>query len=528
MSASDRPYGAAASTRRRGGGSPEHPTSYAPDFEAFFDVSLDLMVIRDGEGRMVRVNRAWEALLGYKREELEGELMLAFIHPDDAEASRMNMARIAKDFEVDGFINRYRRKDGGHVRLEWRARRAGAYVYGVARDVSERIALERDMAQAREAAEAANHAKSEFLANMSHEIRTPLNGVIGVAAALERTELSEEQRRMAELILTSGATLERVLSDILDISKIEAGRFEIELQTFDPIKELGGLLEVYRLRAAEKGLAFDVALGEAVRHAFIGDAVRLRQILGNLVSNAIKFTERGAVRTRIDVQDAADGASELLMEVSDTGIGFDSAFARDLFGRFRQADESITRRFGGTGLGLAICKSLLDLMGGTIAAESIPGVGSRFSATLPLRRAMEDAFAPVRPRLGEGGFEGLRILVAEDHPTNRQVVEMILRPLGVELTLACDGAEALRALDTESFDVILMDMQMPVLDGLSAVREIRQREAAHGRRTPIIMLSANAMRQHQLDSLKGGADLHVAKPATAAGLIEALAHVLSM
>ena len=498
-----------------------------PDFETFFDVSLDLMVIRDAEGRMVRVNRAWEPLLGYRREQLEGELMARFIHPDDLPASHATMARIVADLEIDGFVNRYRRQDGGYVRLEWRARQIGDYVYAVARDVTERLALQETMTQAREAAEAANRAKSEFLANMSHEIRTPLNGVIGVAAALERTGLTDQQRRMAELILASGASLERVLSDILDISKIEAGRLEIELTPFDPARELGGLLEVHRLRAEDKGLGFEMELGEGACASFIGDAVRLRQVLGNLVSNAIKFTEQGQVRARIDVLPAEAGRYDLLIEVSDTGIGFEAGFARDVFGRFRQADESITRRFGGTGLGLAICKALVELMGGTIGAQSTPGAGSSFTVRVPLQPASEDLSPAAPDRAAELSFEGLRVLVAEDHPVNRLVVEMILQPLGAVMTQVDDGAAALAALEAGSFDVILMDMQMPVLDGLSAVREIRRLEALGGTRTPIIMLSANAMRQHQLDSLEAGADLHVSKPVTAAGLVEAIAQLLT-
>lgn len=511
------------------------------DVATFFAVSLDLLVIRDADFRIVRVNQAWETILGYRADELEGQPMLAFIHPDDVPASHGHMKRMEVERDVSGFINRYRCRDGGYRHLEWRARRDGDLVYGVGRDVTARLAIEAEMAAARASAEAANRAKSDFLANMSHEIRTPLNGVIGVAAALAQTELSTSQREMVELILTSGSTLERVVSDVLDFSKIEAGRLEIEVRPFDLRVEFDKLLELFRLRADEKGLRLPVVYGAAARGEFLGDVVRIKQVLGNLLSNALKFTAAGEVRVGIEVRDPADGGpAELRLEVQDTGVGFDDVFAGKLFQRFSQADETITRRFGGTGLGLSICHALVVMMDGAITATSQPGQGSTFEVRLPLPRrwSLADydgarAAAPgplAAPGAGEGAqLDALRVLLAEDHPINRRVVELILEPLGAVLTTVETGADAVSAFAAGGVDLVLMDMQMPGMDGLAATRAIRELEAAEapGRaRTPIIMLSANAMRQHEEEAHAAGADLHLAKPVTAAGLIAAVARAL--
>jgi signal transduction histidine kinase/ActR/RegA family two-component response regulator len=472
-------------------------------------------------------------------DELEGQPMLSFIHPDDLAASQHQMIRALDEKIVDGFVNRYRCRDGSYRVFEWRAHQQGELVYGVARDVTERMALEAEMSAARVEAEAANTAKSEFLANMSHEIRTPLNGVIGVAAALAQTDLSVRQREMVELILTSGQTLERVVSDVLDFSKIEAGRLEFDIQPFNLRPEMDGLLDLFRVRAEEKGLEFVAAYGPGAAGRFLGDVVRIKQVLGNLLSNAIKFTAHGRIRARIEVREAEDSRpAELVLEVQDSGIGFDAESARRLFQRFSQADGSITRRFGGTGLGLSICQALVQLMGGEILAASEPGRGSQFNVMIPLvRQAAEDMDGDADgPRVelaslvrGQGeAARGPRILLAEDHLINQRVVELILGPVGAVLVKVENGEEAVRAFQSDQFDLVLMDMQMPVMDGLAATRAIRAHEAGNaGRaRTPVVMLSANAMRQHSDDAIAAGADLHLAKPVTAAGLLAAVARVL--
>jgi PAS domain S-box-containing protein len=500
----------------------------------FFEVSPDLLVIRDDQYRILRANRAWEKTLGYTVEELEGQALLSFVHPDDVTATLATMHELEPGAEVSRFVNRYRRRDGGYRYLEWRARREGALTYGVARDVTERLAMEAEMARAKTEAEAASKAKSDFLANMSHEIRTPLNGVIGVAATLAQTPLGDAQREMVELILTSGETLERIVSDVLDFSKIEAGRLEIETAPFDLHAELEGLLAVFRAEAERKGLAFETEISDHASGEYLGDAVRMKQVLGNLLSNAVKFTREGAVRVRADVREVGAGAPPVLaFEVEDTGIGFDEAFGRSLFERFSQADSSITRRFGGTGLGLSICHALVQRMGGEISASSTPGRGSLFRVTLPLARSgppgrgaqardKTAALADLGARAAQGRLE---VLLAEDHEINRRVIELILQPIGARLTQVEDGAQAVEACRRRRFDLVLMDMQMPVMDGLTATRAIRAREAETpgAGRTPIIMLTANAMRQHSEEARAAGADLHLAKPVTPASLLEAVA-----
>jgi len=516
----------------------------ASNLTTFFEVSLDMLCIRDMDLRFVKVNRAWENALGYSIADLEGAPMLPLIHPDDVAASHGHMQRLFVEDEVMGFVNRYRHRDGHYRHLEWRARRVGDMVFGVARDVTERLALEAEMSAARQAAEAANQAKTDFLANMSHEIRTPLNGVIGVVGALSQTDLTPAQREMVALIDTSGVTLERLVSDILDLSKIEAGRLEIEQRVFDLRRELDSLIDLHQLRAQEKNLSFRASYGEQARGEFHGDSTRIKQVLGNLLSNALKFTTAGEVRLAIDVTepDVPGQPCRMTFEVADTGLGFDAETGASLFQRFSQADTTITRRFGGTGLGLSICRSLVEMMGGEITAQSAPGRGSSFQVVIPLARHGSlkaydaDSIGPGQEADSGGGRplsgrdDPLRILLAEDHPTNQKVVELILAPYGVEITIVENGALAVEALRTATFDLVLMDMQMPVMDGLAATRAIRQDELRHADRTriPIVMLSANAMSQHRADAMAAGADLHVAKPVTAEALIAGVREALEI
>jgi signal transduction histidine kinase/ActR/RegA family two-component response regulator len=393
------------------------------------------------------------------------------------------------------------------------------------------------LAAARDAAEQANRAKSEFLANMSHEIRTPLNGVIGIAGALGRTPLTDRQTEMVRLIETSADSLQVLLADVLDLARVEAGRLEITPEPFDLAETALGVAELFRAKADEKGLDLVVRVDERLAPRFIGDAVRLKQILGNLLSNAVKFTEAGEVRLCLEAYPAADGAQAVTLAVEDTGIGFDEETGRRLFSRFAQADGSISRRFGGTGLGLSISSALAELMGGRITASSTPGVGSRFAVSLSLptlaptsaaegddHAGREEALAAV----AEGAGRALRLLVAEDHEVNRRVLQLIFEGLDVDLAMAADGQEALDLFAPGVFDLVLMDMQMPRMDGLEAMAAIRRRERAEGAApTPIIMLTANALPEHETAGRAAGADAFLTKPIVAADLLAAVAAALS-
>jgi PAS domain S-box-containing protein len=439
-------------------------------------------------------------------------------------------------------------------------------IVGVLKNIDREKRNEHAMARALEAAEAANRAKSEFLANMSHEIRNPLNGVMGIASVLGRTDLTPTQREMVDLIVVSAQTLEALLSDVLDLARIEAGRLELRDEPFDLGDVLRSTAAMFEAKAAEKGLALKTVISPAAKAEVRGDMIRIRQIVSNLLSNAVKFTEEGRVSLHVE---ATRGGQSLHMRVSviDTGIGFDEEAGRRLFQRFEQADGSITRRFGGTGLGLSISNSLAEAMGGALSASASPGEGSVFTLDLelplaetPVAHSIEDDLAeaieqaadaklaagaraiiasPADP-LDAGATEAsgltheqsgpaqrpIRILLAEDHPTNRKVVSLMLEAISADLTCVETGEAAVLAVERDSYDVILMDVQMPLMDGLTATSIIRQREAMLARpRTPILALTANAMAEDMQATSAAGVDGHLTKPLAADKLLGAIRDV---
>jgi len=371
--------------------------------------------------------------------------------------------------------------------------------------------------------ERANTEKSRFLANMSHELRTPLNGVIAISETLAGKQTTAKGRELAELIVSSGRLLERVLTDILDFSKIEAGEISLARDEFSMQRLVGGIAELHRASAQGKGLGFRWTVASEAEGRFAGDTVRITQVLSNLLSNAVKFTEAGEVALEVIAY-----GEEVRFQVSDTGIGFDEETGARLFRRFEQADASIRRRFGGTGLGLAISRSLIELMGGRIVVQSTPGRGSTFSVYVPLERLEGEAAEEGGDQAPALDIAGCRVLVAEDHPTNQKVVELILESVGVSPTIVENGQQAIDLLKTERFDVVLMDMQMPELDGLSATMLLREYERETGsKRTPVIMLTANALDEHIRSSHEAGADLHLSKPIHAQALIESIMSAIS-
>jgi signal transduction histidine kinase/CheY-like chemotaxis protein len=410
--------------------------------------------------------------------------------------------------------------DGRWLMLEERRTSDGGLI-GLRVDITDMKAQAAALEEALARTEAANRAKSDFLANMSHEIRTPLNGVMGLAEVLARTPLDHSQRAMLATMVASAGALNQLLCDLLDFSRLEAGKIEIVREAFQldaAVAEAAGLFE-HQARA--KGLDFEVSVSAEAARQVVGDPTRLKQILTNLLSNALKFTHTGRVALSV-ARSALD--DRLHFEVRDTGVGFNPHDAERLFGRFEQADGSTTRQFGGTGLGLAICRQLAALMGGTVVAAGQPGRGAVFTLILPLPPAQAADAAPATAAdTPAASSSSIRILVADDNPTNRMIVELILDSIGADIVTVENGHEAVEAVQTEAFDVVLMDLQMPVMDGLTAIREIRMREVAEGgRRIPIVVLSANVMRDHLEASAAAGADGHMGKPFRAEALIEAV------
>ncbi|MDO9473326.1 MAG: ATP-binding protein [Caulobacter sp.] len=377
-----------------------------------------------------------------------------------------------------------------------------------------------ELVVARDQANAASVLKSQFLANMSHEIRTPLNGVLAMADVMSRDELGIRQRERLGVIRESGELLLSVINDVLDLSKIEAGRLELAVCDFSLDEMAEGAVSAFQVMATDKGLRFGVAVDPGAAGWWTGDPDRIRQVLNNLLSNAIKFTVEGAVAVRF----ALGPNGGLRLTVSDTGIGIAQDKLPTLFEKFIQADNSTTRRFGGTGLGLAICRELTQLMGGQVTARSIEDEGSTFVVDLPLPRgaaprAVEPAEAAAEPQ----GQRRLRILAAEDNATNQKVLQAVLEPLDVNLRIVADGREAVDAWRTGGFDLILMDIQMPVMDGVEAARAIRAAEVSERLpRTPILALTANAL-VHQVEAyLAAGMDGHVSKPIELKRLYDAI------
>jgi signal transduction histidine kinase/CheY-like chemotaxis protein len=407
---------------------------------------------------------------------------------------------------------------------------AGAAIWQIVRVARRLLAYEhawgramRDLSDARDRAEAANIAKSQFLANMSHEIRTPLNGVLGMAQALARSDLKSEDRDKLQLIRASGENLLSLLNDLLDLSKIEAGCMEIDVHDFDLGEVMRAAAQPFAEIAAQKDLAFAVDVAPEALGLWRGDGGRLRQVIGNLASNAVKFTEHGEVR--VTVRRTATG---LACQVSDTGIGIAEDRVGLLFQRFSQIDPTATRRAGGTGLGLAICRDLVALMGGRVTVTSIRDRGSTFAFDLPL--AWVGPAAPPAPAAADPAPAplSLKVLAAEDNEVNRLILTALLEPLGVRLRLAADGAEAVQAFAEEAFDLVLMDVQMPVMNGVEAARAIRRREADQGRApTPILALSANVMPHQVAEYLAAGMDGLIAKPVEVRAMLDAIRKALA-
>jgi PAS domain S-box-containing protein len=500
------------------------------ELDRFFASNLDLLCIAGTDGRFVRLNPEWERLLGYPLSELEGRPFMELIHPDDRYKTTAVIEQLQAQQSVTGFVNRYRCRDGRYVFLEWRTQPNGSRIYASARDVSDRQRYEQELQEAREIADAANQAKSDFLANMSHEIRTPMNGVIGMTQLLRYTALTPEQDEYLRSIELSADNLLCLINDILDFSRVEAGKVELELEPFCLHKAIREVTVTQLAAIYKKQLQLQQQFDPEMPECMVGDQLRFKQIMLNLLSNAIKFTEKGTITVTSRVITRNQSQVRVLVTVSDTGIGMTAQQAERVFNPFEQADSSTSRRFGGTGLGLAICKQLAELMGGSIKVESQPAAGSSFHLELVFEACCcENHETGAADRLPEllPPKDVLRLLVAEDNPISARMLVGMLTRLGHQAVVTGNGREAVERWQAETFDAILMDIQMPIMNGSEACEVIRMRQQQEGiGHIPIIALTAHALRSDRERFLSQGFDGYLAKPFKIRDLADELERVM--
>ncbi len=492
--------------------------------------AANAIVITGRDGRIVTINQAFTDLTGYMPEEAIGQTprILKSGQQDEAFYRELWKTILSGNVWRGRLVNK--RKDGSLYTEEMTITpvpgEQGRITHFIAikSDVTERVRVQQALKQAKAEAEAANEAKSSFLASMSHELRTPLNGVIGMASLLLDSELTPEQRECADIIHSAASSLLTLVNDILDFSKIEAGKLELETLEFDLRTAVREVVKVTALTARQKKLKLETAIDPAVPRQVKGDAARLRQILTNLTSNAVKFTPEGKVTIHVGLQDQDGTRARIRFTVRDTGIGIPKQRLGKLFQRFSQVDSSITRKYGGTGLGLAIAKLLTERMGGRIGVESEEGKGSTFWFTVELE-TLPDPAQPVPARDPAGSEnndtlrcrrkspQGCRVLVVEDNTINQKVALRMLERFGCRPEIAANGREAIQALSREPYDIVLMDVQMPEVDGLEATRLIRDpNSTVLDHHIPIIAMTASAMRGDRETCLKAGMDDYVAKP----------------
>jgi PAS domain S-box-containing protein len=506
-------------------------------FKAIFDNMQDGYMLARMDGAILLVNPALVRMLGYASDaDLLGKSSERDVFDDPADRASLK-AKLTADGTAQGHKATFKRADGERIIVEGNVRlvrdKSGKpfAIEGVVRDMTANYRNRAELIEAREAAMAAARAKSQFLANMSHEIRTPLNAIVGLGHLLQRSELPGQQRDYVKKIQASSTMLLQAVNDVLDVSKIEAGKLELERAPFRLDELVDGVVDMLTVPANEKRLQLSCRIAEEVPAHLVGDPLRLRQVLTNLAGNAIKFTDKGEVSIRVELVSRSNARAEIRFAVRDTGIGIAPSEQARIFEPFAQADGSTTRRFGGSGLGLAICREVVEMMGGVLGVESRPGAGSTFSFAvafgLPSAQTVASGDTAATDRSIADSLRGRSVLVAEDNAINQQVARGLLEAVGVNVVIAQNGKEAADAVAAPDarFDAVLMDMQMPVLDGLEATRAIR-RDATRAR-LPIIAMTAHALTAERNRCLAAGMNDYVAKPVEPGQLYATLARCLT-
>ena len=517
----------------------------AERLERFFNLSMDMFAITEPGGIWRMANHAWEKTLGYTLADLQSKPWIEFVCPEDRESTFAVIQRLRAGAPNTTIQNRWFAKDGSLHWMLWSVNyepREDLFLVAckditdlkqsqmkLEASAAEMGAKNEELARALATARDAMEARSRFLATVSHEMRTPMNGIIGMTELLLTTPLNSAQREFSAIVKNSAASLLRMVNDLLDLAKIEAGKLQLDAMPFDPGEVVHMATSLMRASAMEKGLTLAAEVPDDLPTVLIGDPYRLRQVLLNLIGNALKFTERGGVRVRVERLDLAPATATLRFQVIDTGIGVPEGQAERIFDSFAQVDQSLTRKYGGTGLGLTISKQLVEAMGGRITVDSAVGAGSVFAFTVafPLSTpAAEPPVAALPDEAGGGRKSGFKILVVEDNPVNQRVALRLLAGGGYDAEAVASGRESLSAVQQKDYDLVLMDIMMPGMDGVEATAEIRQWENGR-RRVPIIAMTANDVPGDRERCLSAGMDDYLCKPITPATLKRMLDRWLS-